>query len=100
MGRTNRLEGKPLFSVSKQNGITCSREDGCSVDGSRILGTYMHGLFDSPGITELWLESIGLDNVKIAQAHGLTVRDKEYDLLAAHFEKHIDIKAIKELLKL
>ncbi|WDN87698.1 adenosylcobyric acid synthase [Desulfosarcina sp. BuS5] len=100
MGKTNRLEGDPLFSVSKQNGITCSREDGCSLDASRILGTYMHGLFDSPGITELWLESIGLDNVKTAQAHGLTVRDKEYDLLAAYFEKHIDIKAIKELLKL
>ncbi|MBL0700191.1 MAG: cobyric acid synthase [Desulfosarcina sp.] len=100
MGITDRLEGKPLFSVSKQNGITCSREDGCSLDASRIIGTYMHGLFDSPGITQLWLESIGLDNVKTAQAHGLTVRDKEYDLLAAHFEKHIDIKAIKELLKL
>ena len=100
MGITDRLAGEFLFKISKQNGIKCSKEDGCSMDGSRLIGTYMHGLFDSPSITGLWLESIGLENIKVAQAHGLAVRDKEYDLLAAHFEKHINIKEIKELLTL
>ena len=100
MGITERFAGEFLFRVSKQNGIKCSKEDGCSMDGSRITGTYMHGLFDSPGITELWLESIGLENIKAAQTDGLAARDKEYDLLAAHFEKHINIKDIKKLLTL
>lgn len=100
MGVTNRLAGEPLFSVFQQNGITCNREDGCAIDGLRIAGTYMHGLFDSPGITELWLSGIGLKNIKAAQEHGRAVRDKEYDLLADHFEKHINMKAIEALLKL
>ncbi len=100
MGRTERLGGEPLFSVLKQNNAACRREDGCSVDGSRILGTYMHGLFDSPGITGLWLESLGLENIKTNRASGLTARDKEYDLLAAHFETHIDFEALNFLEKI
>ncbi len=90
MGQTKRLEGEPMFYVQQRNSISCPDEDGCMVRGSRIMGTYMHGLFDTPGITKIWLNSIGLDSIEVSKTHGPAARDKEYDLLADHFEKHIE----------
>lgn len=100
MGQTRRFKGNPLFSVLERNGIFCNTEDGCIDDGARIMGTYIHGMFDTPGITQLWLNSIGLDNIKVPATGRLEVKDAAYDLLAAHFEKHIDVgKIVKIVLK-
>ena len=59
---------------------------------------YIHGIFDNPQITALWLDSIGLPNIRTSELDGIDARDKEYDLLAEYFEKHIDIKSIIEII--
>jgi len=79
VGQNYRVDGKPLSDVLEQN---------------RIIGTYMHGLFDSPEITKHWLERIGLSHIEVSKLHGPAARDHEYDLLTEHFEKHIDTQAI------
>jgi adenosylcobyric acid synthase len=61
------------------------------------MGTYIHGLFDNPAIMQFWLDQIGLKDIKISQLEGLEARNREYDLLADHFEKHIDVAAIMKL---
>lgn len=94
MGETIRSEGAPLFSIDERNGKACNDHDGCVSVDSRIIGTYVHGLFDSSKITEKWLRHIGIDEVKIPEFSGPAARDKDYDLLAAHFEKYIDTGAI------
>jgi len=43
------------------------------------------------------LDTIGLKDVKIPETEGLAARDKQYDLLAAHFEKHINTDFIFKL---
>ncbi len=100
MGRTKRLEGKPLFKVQERNRRECKGEDGSRTEDGRVLGTYIHGLFDAPGITRRWLGSIGLDTVKVDRTSGLTARDKEYDRLADHFEAHVDMDRLREHLGL
>ena len=94
MGRTERLEGSPMFHIHEQNSKPCKKEDGCIAHNSRIMGTYIHGLFDTPGITKLWLSSIGLGGIEVSKSHGFTARDKQYDLLAEHFEKYIDTNGL------
>lgn len=96
MGQTKIKNGDPLFQVFQRNKVSCSGEDGCAVDGFRIMGTYLHGLFENPGITKRWLETIGLGNVEVSKTNGPAARNKEYDLLCAHFEKYIDTKGIIE----
>jgi len=98
MGQTLRFAGKSLFRVLKQNSISCDKEDGCMSNNQRVLGTYIHGLFDTPDITRLWLDHIGLSGVEVTEAHGLAARDKEYDLLAEYFEKYVDTEQIFEYL--
>jgi adenosylcobyric acid synthase len=58
------------------------------------MGTYIHGLFENPAIMGFWLQHIGLKNLATSDLGGLEARNREYDLLVEHFEKHIDVKAI------
>lgn len=96
MGQTMRKNGEPMFRVWQRNSIPCEDQDGCIANGFRIMGTYIHGLFDTPGITNRWLSSIGLGNIEVSKTHGLAARDKQYDLLADYFENHINTRDIAE----
>lgn len=100
MGQTRRFGGEPLFSVFERNSIPCNHHDGCAVSDFRIIGTYMHGLFDTPAIAKFWLNSIGLDHIEVSKIQGVAARDQAYELLAAHFEKHTDTKYLLETLKI
>lgn len=96
MGQTLRTEGEAMFTVLEQNGEAAQNtEDGCITPDGRMMGTYMHGLFDMPGITRLWLESIGMGNLAVSDMRsGPAARDREYDLLAEHFETYVDAQAV------
>lgn len=97
MGHSSRFDGEPLFRIQERNGIPLDTEDGCVSDDSRVAGTYIHGLFDSPAITKRWLNSIGLDSIDVQETEGLDARDREYDRLAEHFEKYINMEAIMNI---
>ena len=94
MGQTKRHGGDPLFTVVERNRIVCEDADGCVSTDNKIMGTYIHGLFENPTVTRLWLNNIGLDDVKTTELEGLEAKDKEYDLLAEYFETHIDVKEL------
>jgi adenosylcobyric acid synthase len=94
MGQTKRHEGEPFFKVVERNGVACEDADGCVSADNKIMGTYIHGLFENPTITRLWLNSVGLVDVETSELEGLEAKDKEYDLLAEYFETHIDVKNI------
>lgn len=94
MGRTDLVGGSTLFHVIERNGRPNPDEDGCITADAAVIGTYVHGLFDTPEITKRWLDHIGLGHVAVPRDHSLAARDHEYDLLAAHFNKHIDVDDI------
>jgi adenosylcobyric acid synthase len=98
MGRTQRLGGDPMVLVSSRNSKALKDTDGCVARGGRILGTYIHGLFDSPAVVTRWLAGIGLDGFEVPDQHGPKARDRDYDLLADHFSNHVDVDAIGRLI--
>jgi len=51
-------------------------------------------MFDTPAILKRWLTQIGLKDISIPEIAGPIARDKDYDFLAKHFEKHIDVEGI------
>jgi adenosylcobyric acid synthase len=97
MGQTNRKGGTPLMVITERNHKPCRDEDGCVSGDTKIMGTYIHGLFDNPGILKRWLSHIGLPEVEVPDVGGIEARNKEYDLLAEHFEKYIDVESIAKL---
>jgi len=96
MGHTNRAGGEPLFQVAERNNTPCEDEDGCLDPDSGNMGTYIHGLFETPAITAFWLQHIGLENLPTSDLGGLDARNREYELLVEHFEKHINVAEIVE----
>jgi adenosylcobyric acid synthase len=98
MGQTHLKAGMSLFDVERRNQQSCQDQDGCISTDGRVLGTYMHGLFDTPKITRHWLAHIGLSSLKADLAHGPAARDAAYERLAEYTAQHIDIEAIYDLL--
>ncbi len=98
MGHTRNLSERAMFQVYERNGRACEDKDGCVSDDLGIMGTYMHGLFDSPEITGMWLAGIDLGGLEVSEMSGPASRDGQYDLLSEHFEEYIDVPGIMELL--
>jgi len=98
MGRTDPPKEQSLMTVDRRNGIDCNDFDGCRSEDGYVVGTYMHGLFDAPEITQHWLNAIGLSQVHVDTQHGPAARDQAYEQLAEHTAKHLDIEGIIRLL--
>jgi len=98
MGETQILGGNSLFSIFERNQVPCQTEDGCEMYGSKLMGTYIHGMFDSPAITKKWLKTIGLDFIDVPDENRFKARDGAYDLLASHFKNHMNVDAIFDLM--
>jgi len=97
MGQTKRHGGDPLFTVVERNNIACEDADGCVSTDNKIMGTYIHGLFENPSLTRQWLDWVGLTEVETSTLEGLEAKDREYDLLAEYFESHINMNSIRDL---
>jgi adenosylcobyric acid synthase len=91
MGITRRTGGTAPFRIHEKNGKPMPGEDGCISQDGRKMGTYIHGLFDQPEIIKKWLGAVGINGIGVSGVHGLVARDRDYDLLAEHFERHVDM---------
>lgn len=98
MGQTERLGGAPMLEILAQNGVPRTGRDGCVAADGKAMGTYIHGLFDSPGVLKKWLDAIGLGHLPVPEISGMMARDRAYDQLADHFRAHIDSEAILALI--
>ncbi|MEN8246143.1 MAG: cobyric acid synthase [Thermodesulfobacteriota bacterium] len=97
MGVTNVHDGIEPFEISERNGRACKDRDGCLSSNGNIMGTYLHGLFETPAVLRLWLNTLGLGHIPAPETGGLAAKDRQYDLLAKHFEKYVDLGAIEAL---
>lgn len=72
------------------------RDDGALSDDGRILGTYLHGLFDQKSACDALLRWAGLRGAD--SPDHLALRETELDRLADTVEQHLDFTAIDRLL--
>jgi len=71
------------------------RRDGAiSVDG-QVLGTYLHGLFESPAACAALLRWAGLGEVETVDYHAL--RERDIERLADLVEVHLDVTRLRAL---
>jgi adenosylcobyric acid synthase len=97
MGQTTRKGESPLFEISERNHNPCKDEDGCISADAKMMGTYIHGLFDNPVVLKSWLSHIGLNGIDVPEIGGIEARNRQYDLLAEHFQQHINVDRIVQL---
>jgi adenosylcobyric acid synthase len=97
MGHTRLQGGDPLLTVAVRNGNRVDDADGCIAGNGRAIGTYMHGLFDTPALITRWLTAVGLPGMAVPADGGLDAKMKQYALLADHVRQHVDINRIDAL---
>ena len=100
MGRTVLGSGTiPLLDVQAPQESVWRAEGAVSVDG-RILGTYVHGVFDSPSFRRGFLNRLRVARgwAPLAQESGTSL-DQELDSLADFVARHVDFEAIESILE-
>jgi adenosylcobyric acid synthase len=87
----------PLFQLQRLGDESAIEDGALSADG-RILGTYLHGLFDSPeGLRMLlsyWRRICGKEESKTGFFDPLAERERHYDVLADHYRSNLKMDVI------
>jgi len=99
MGTTTLQGGEPLVSVLERNSLPAGDKDGCRASSGKVMGTYMHGIFDTPAIVDSWLTEIGIAVCPSKTAGGLDARLEAYGRLAEHTRIHLAMDKIDAMAK-
>lgn len=71
------------------------RSDGALSADGQVLGTYLHGLFETPEACSALLRWVGLRDVQAVDYHAL--RERDIERLADLVEAHLDTARLREL---
>jgi len=89
---------EPLFEIVQRGTQRVSEPDGAVSADGQILGTYLHGLFDTPTFRRAWLRNLGWQGD--SQAFILRqVREAEYDRWAGVLRKSLDLPQLYRLVR-
>lgn len=96
MGKSSSEIVKPLATIVEKNGENVSEAEGTVNEKGNVIGTYIHGILDSPNLRNMLLNKIRKQKgmaLEISPVYE-TVRDRELDKLADIVRESLDIKSI------
>ncbi|MEI8600745.1 cobyric acid synthase [Shewanella sp. PP-Sp27a-2] len=88
----------PLQLIPESTSLTAptvSFADGLQSDDGQILGTYLHGLFDSPDACQLILRWAGLNDAKTIDIN--QIREQQLERLADVLAEHLDMQKLQTI---
>lgn len=92
---------QPLFGLTRLGDDQCL-SDGAVNDNGGILGTYLHGLFDSSeGLALLldhWRKLSGKKSTALPIIDPLEERERRYDVLAEHFRRNLKMDLLYRMI--
>lgn len=97
MGRTALVDGAP--ETEHLAVLSDGTKEGCMVD-RKCFGTYLHGILDNSTVIE-WLLEPYLDKVKNSKssiADIASFKEEQYDKLADHVRKHLNMDLLYSIL--
>lgn len=98
-GDANRVSATEPAKTTVPTQIAAVRSEGLLSEDNQILGSYLHGLFDSPEACELLLAWAGMT---APQGHAVDInqqRQQQLDRLADVLEQHLDFNKIINIFK-
>ena len=73
--------------------------EGHITQASNCIGTYIHGFLDNPSVIEFILKPFGQESPSKGDLEGLEdFKDRQYDLLADHVRKYVDMDKLYEIM--
>lgn len=103
MGSTEYLDDISPFAYIKADGEVTDRKDGAIASNGRLMGTYLHGVFDNDDFRAYWLNHLRsayqlppLGNVMEAV---MDRKQHAYDRLAEYMRMHLNLDLILSWVK-
>jgi adenosylcobyric acid synthase len=87
---------RPLLSLRGIGEHRATYEDGAIASEGRVFGCYLHGLFDSSDFRRAFLKRLAGELYK-PETQTVGFRQRQYDLLADHFRRHMDVARLLEI---
>lgn len=96
MGRTSLVENAQAIPLNRTDEYT---EEGYMTD-NRTMGTYMHGILDNETFIDYLLAPYlsSSDKTKGTESYN-QYKERQYDLLAEHVRKYVDIEKLYQLIQ-
>ena len=96
MGETIPVEGSVFTPLNR---LEDGHDDGCFVD-EKCMGSYLHGLLDNPAFIDRLLAP---HSAKLTEAAAQfdyhAFKETQYDKLAAHVRRYVDVPLLYDILK-
>ncbi|MGS0681221.1 cobyric acid synthase [Shewanella sp. 125m-7] len=80
---------------SEQQATAATEAEGMLSSDGNILGSYVHGLFDSPQACQLILKWAGMQDAEVVDVN--QVREQQLDRLADMLEQHLDLDRLVQI---
>jgi adenosylcobyric acid synthase len=100
MGQTVIGHDMAPFLEIRTKGETVPRKDGAVSHHGRVIGTYVHGVFDAPDFRRVFLNRLrqrrGWASLPLTEELSL---DRRLDALADFVENHLDLVAIERIIE-
>lgn len=93
-------DSMPLFNIKEKNGVKVQYEDGAINKQGNVMGTYIHGIFDSIGFREYIVNYLrSKKDIEMKKSENYEhKREKELDKLADIIRSSVDIDEIYKIM--
>ncbi|MEW5910939.1 MAG: cobyric acid synthase [Thermodesulfobacteriota bacterium] len=100
MGQSRPLaEARPAFELISRLGRSLALPEGQVSPDGRVVGTYLHGVLDNDGLRAALLAWARGGAAAGGLADYAAFLDQQYDLLADHLERYLDLSGLLEPLE-
>ncbi len=86
----------PVIEVVERGGEAVNMPDGAASDDGRVVGVYLHGLFDNDNFRQAWLRSLG---ATASGAHFRQSQQAAFERLADAVEASLDMKRLDVIIE-
>ena len=88
---------RPLPMFPLRHSTIWQTEGRTDISNRTCMGTYVHGILDNPSVIDYLLEPFA-DKLKETTFDYKAFKEEQYDKLAAHVRKHVDLPLIYQIL--
>lgn len=91
-------DARPFVELQSRNQQSVTEREGAQNRSGTVWGTYFHGLFDFPAFRNHFLQQLDPDYFADNPEETARFKQEQYDLLAAHFEQHMDVEKLLQII--
>ena len=98
MGQTLGEHVTPAFKILRRGSNEVDHLDGAVDESGKVVGTYIHGLFDNASVREAFLSSLRREKGLVAgRTADVSGKEEQYNKLADHVRRSLDMDLVRRI---